>query len=65
MSKYHIPQPAIDLFLDLNTNATRYIKIGDTYGPPIQPYNALGQGDAFSLLAAHIYVHAQFVVLHA
>ena len=53
----------VDLFLNLNTSAKRYIKIGDTYGPQMRPYNALGQGDPFSLLAANLYVHTLFTVL--
>ena len=64
--QYNFPQPMVDLFfLNLNTNARRYIKIGNTYGPKIEPYNALGQGDPFSLMAAHLYVHTLSTVLRS
>ena len=54
-----IDQGLVDLFESLNTNAVRRIKIGNTYGPELRPYNALGQGDPFALLAALVYVHGR------
>ena len=53
----------VDLFVHLNTESVRYIKIGDTFGPAMKPFNALGQGDPWVLLAALLYVSTQFKML--
>ena len=42
----------VQLFVHLNTNAVRHIKIANTYGESIKPFNALGQGDPWVLLVA-------------
>ena len=54
---------SIDLFLDLTTQAERRIKIGQTYGESFGTFNALGQGDPFTLIVALVYVSVQFRVL--
>ena len=53
----------IDLFQDLNTNATRRVRIAGTYGHGFQTFNALGQGDTLTLLIALTYVSIQFSAL--
>ena len=50
----------VEMFGDLNNNAVRHIKIGSTYGPPIRPHNAIGQGDVFCMLVAVVNVTIQF-----
>ena len=52
------------LFVQLNCNAVRFIKIGKTFGNPIKPFNALGQGDPWVLIAAFLYVSTQFNMLN-
>ena len=49
-----------DLFLDLDTGAICRITVGDTFGPGLTPYNALGQGDPLVLVTAILYVSVQF-----
>lgn len=51
----------VRLFVDLRVNATRRIKIGNTYGPPLRPFNALGQGHPLVLIVALAYVSASFL----
>jgi len=48
-----------DLFVDLNLNAERHIKIGNTYGAALDTSNGLGQGDSLALMSAIIYVAIQ------
>ena len=51
------------LFLDINTNAKRRIKIGNTYGRELNTYNGIGQGDPKSLFVALLYITVQFRLL--
>ena len=53
----------LSLFVNLNTNAVRFIKISNTFGEGIRPFNALGQGDPWVLLVAILYVSTQFKML--
>ena len=53
----------VALFLDLNLNAARRIKLGNSYGPEMRPFNALGQGDPLVLIVAIAYVSTQFFYL--
>ena len=53
------------LLADLKIKSVRHTKIGNTFGPPILPYNALGQGDPWVLLAANLYVSCQFERIHS
>ena len=46
----------VDLIYNINSNAKRRIKLGATYGEPMEQTNSLGQGDPLSLLAALTYV---------
>ena len=52
-----------NLFLDLNTQTVRRVKIGGVYGEPFSTYNALGQGDPLTLVVALLYVSVQFKAL--
>ena len=58
-----VQEDLVDMFVHLNVNTTRHIKINGTFGPPMKPYNALGQGDPLVLLAAIIYVSHQLHVI--
>ena len=53
----------VKLFLHLNTQSTRRIRINGLYSEPFGTFNALGQGDAFTLLTALLFVSVQFVAL--
>ena len=53
----------VRLFLDLNVNAKRRIRIGGLYSEEFGTFNALGQGDPFTLIAALLYVSVQFFAL--
>ena len=50
----------VRLFVHLNTNSQRFVKIADTFSAPIRPFNALGRGDPWVLIAAILYVSLQF-----
>jgi hypothetical protein len=54
-----------NLFLDINTNAKRRIKIGNTFGRELNTYNGIGQGDPKSLFVALLYITVQFPLLHS
>ena len=60
MAKAGIHADFIRLFVNLNTMSQRFVKISDTFSSPIQPFNALGQGDPWVLLCAILYVSSQF-----
>ena len=53
----------VGLFLDLNLNAQRRVKIGNAFGKPFKTFNALGQGDPLTLMVALLYVSVQFTAL--
>ena len=63
MAKMGIHPALISLFLDLNLNAVRRIKIGTALGAPFSTFNALGQGDPLTLIVALLYVTVQFNAL--
>ena len=54
-----IHEDFVRLFVNLNTNSQRFVKVSDTYANPIVPFNALGQGDPWTLIAAILYVSSQ------
>ena len=64
LSAHGVAPDFVDLFVDLNVNSVRHIKIGNTFGPPIEPFNALGQGDPWVLMVAILYVSCQFRRIH-
>ena len=43
--KMGVHSELVGLFLDLNVNAVRRVKIGNALGKPFKTFNALGQGD--------------------
>ena len=53
------------MFVNLNKNATWYVKLGSAFGPPRRPFNGLGQGDPLVSLAAILYVSYQCNVVKA
>ena len=55
----------VNLFVHLNVNSQRYVKISDTFSSPIRPFNALGQGDPWVLIAAILYVSTQFKMVQS
>ena len=63
LEKMGIHSNLVRLFLDLNVNAVRRVKIGNALGKPFQTFNALGQGDPLTLVVALLYVSVQFVAL--
>ena len=54
----------VRLFVHLNENSKRFVKIADTYSNPITPFNALGQGDPWVLIVALLYVSTQFRMIN-
>ena len=57
-------EPAfVQLFLNLNTNGIRRIRMGGLYSKPFTTFNALGQGDPFTLIVALLFVSIQFNAL--
>jgi hypothetical protein len=63
LEKMGIHSELVGLFLDLNLNAVRRVKIGNALGKPFKTYNALGQGDPLTLVVALLYVSVQFTAL--
>ena len=63
LEKMGLHQNLVRLFLDLNINAVRRVKIGNALGNPFRTFNALGQGDPLTLIVALLYVSVQFVAL--
>ena len=61
--KMGIDPALVQLFLDSNVNARRRIRIGGVYSEEFDTFNALGQGDPFTLLGALLYVSVQFYAL--
>ena len=58
-----IHEALVRLFLDLNANAVRRVKIGTVLGKPFGTFNALGHGDPLTLVVALLYVSVQFTAL--
>ena len=63
LEKMGIHSELVGLFLDLNLNAVRRVKIGNALGKPFTTYNALGQGDPLTLVVALLHVSVQFIAL--
>ena len=53
----------VKLFLHLSTQSSRRIRMNGLYSEPFGTFNALGQGDAFTLITALLFVSVQFFAL--
>ena len=58
-----IDEALVNLFLHLNTQSRRRILMGGIYSEDFGTFNALGQGDAFTLVTALLFVSVQFFAL--